>query len=107
MEGTIVHLDFRGTEKKLLLRHKEYQCRYYRAYYGIIVIEDIGKALPGTVIGTYATGTLTISTADEKLVLTTKTARLETGLTLIGLNPTVDKHGDPVVEVIKPYTITA
>ena len=107
MEGVIVYIDYSVKEKKLLVKLKEYQCRFYRAYYGIIVIEDIGKALPGTVIGTYASETLTISYHDEKLVLSTKTTRLETGLTLIGLNPTVNKMGEPVVEVIKPYTITA
>jgi hypothetical protein len=106
MEGVIAYfgLSEKG-ESKLLLKIKKYQCRYYRAYYGIIVIEDIARALPGTSLGTFSSETLTITVEDEKLVLVTSTTRLETGVATIGLTPKLDKHGRTVVEVIKPYEI--
>ncbi len=107
MDGVIVYIDYGGKMKKILMQRKEYECTFFRAYYGIIVIEDIGKAIAGTVIGTYGSDTLTITYADDKLVLNTDSTRLETGVKLIGLNPKLNKIGQPVVEVIKPYPLNA
>ncbi len=110
MKEIIVYINYGGMKfRQLLIPSYEYKCLYWTFVgYGVIVIEDIAKAWPGRVLGTYYSDTLTIGYVDKLLVLETKDRpRVETGVSTIVLNPTIDKFGVQCVEVIKPFTINA